>query len=89
VAGWIWRLYHATEDGRLFNYPVHLSSRTVAVADETEMKAPTLFTIMNMYTAPQDAILTSMRRTGATGRFWHHKTATMQTFGESPFHALE
>src|SRR5215203_103540 len=25
VAGWIWRLYHATEDGRLFNYPVHLS----------------------------------------------------------------
>jgi hypothetical protein len=19
VAGWIWRLYHATEDGRLFN----------------------------------------------------------------------
>jgi hypothetical protein len=58
------------------------------VADETEMKAPILFTIMNMYTAPQDAILTSMRRTGATGRFWHHKTATMQKFGESPFHAL-
>ena len=26
MAGWIWRLYHATEDGRLFNYPVHLSS---------------------------------------------------------------
>ena len=26
VAGWIWRLYHATGDGRLFNYPVHLSS---------------------------------------------------------------
>src|SRR5215207_3761395 len=26
VAGWIWRLYHATESGRLFNYPVHLSS---------------------------------------------------------------
>jgi hypothetical protein len=26
VAGWIWRLYHATEDGRLFNYPVHLTS---------------------------------------------------------------
>ncbi len=25
VAGWIWRLYHATEDGRLFNHPVHLS----------------------------------------------------------------
>jgi hypothetical protein len=25
VAGWIWRLYHATGDGRLFNYPVHLS----------------------------------------------------------------
>jgi hypothetical protein len=27
VAGWIWRLYHATEEGRLFNYPVQLSSR--------------------------------------------------------------
>ena len=27
MAGWIWRLYHATEDGRLFNYPVQLSSR--------------------------------------------------------------
>ena len=26
VAGWIWRLYHATGDGRLFNYPLHLSS---------------------------------------------------------------
>jgi hypothetical protein len=26
VAGWIWRLYHATGDGRLFNYPVLLSS---------------------------------------------------------------
>src|SRR5687768_12406689 len=25
VAGWIWRLYHATGDGCLFNYPVHLS----------------------------------------------------------------
>src|SRR3712207_6713120 len=25
VAGWIWRLYHATESSRLFNYPVHLS----------------------------------------------------------------
>src|SRR5215217_8640706 len=22
----MWRLYHATRDGRLFNYPVHLSS---------------------------------------------------------------
>jgi hypothetical protein len=21
----MWRLYHATKDGRLFNYPVHLS----------------------------------------------------------------
>jgi hypothetical protein len=26
VAGRIWRLYHATRAGRLFNYPVHLSS---------------------------------------------------------------
>jgi hypothetical protein len=26
VAGWIWRLYHATQSGRLFSYPVHLSS---------------------------------------------------------------
>src|SRR5215217_1295874 len=25
MAGWMWRLYHATKDGRLFNYPVHLS----------------------------------------------------------------
>ncbi len=23
---WMWRLYHATKDGRLFNYPGHLSS---------------------------------------------------------------
>ena len=27
VAGWIWRLYHATEDGRLFNHSEHLSRR--------------------------------------------------------------
>jgi putative DNA primase/helicase len=27
VAGWIWRLYHATQSGRLFSYPVHLSSK--------------------------------------------------------------
>ena len=26
MAGWIWRLYHATEDGRLFNHSEHLSS---------------------------------------------------------------
>ncbi len=25
MAGWIWRLYHATGGGRLFNYLVHLS----------------------------------------------------------------
>src|SRR5215212_7635709 len=31
VAGWIWRLYHATGDGRLFNYPVHLSRATFSV----------------------------------------------------------
>jgi hypothetical protein len=24
-SGWIWCLYHATADGRLFNYPEHLS----------------------------------------------------------------
>ncbi len=30
VAGWIWRLYHAIGDGRLFNYPV-LLSRSVSI----------------------------------------------------------
>jgi hypothetical protein len=25
VAGWIWHPYHATADGRLFDYPVHLA----------------------------------------------------------------
>jgi hypothetical protein len=36
VAGWIWRLYHATGDGRLFNYSVHLSS----VRQFEERRAP-------------------------------------------------
>ena len=27
----MWRLYHATKDGRLFNYPVHLSSGSVGL----------------------------------------------------------
>jgi hypothetical protein len=31
VAGRIWRLYHATRAGRLFNYPVHLSSLRSAI----------------------------------------------------------
>src|SRR5215218_6925460 len=38
VAGWMWRLYHATGDGRLFNYPVHLSSRRYEAADPTEVR---------------------------------------------------
>jgi hypothetical protein len=71
----------------LCSWTLHLVSQ-LAVADETGMKAPTLFTIMNMHRAPRDALLNSMRRTGATGRFWHHMTAALQKFGESPFCAL-
>jgi hypothetical protein len=48
------------------------------VADETGMKAPTLFTIMYMHAAPQDAVPASMRRTGAIGRFWLYMTTTIQ-----------
>jgi hypothetical protein len=48
------------------------------VADETGMKAPTLFTTMYMHAAPQDAGPASMRRTGAIGRFWHPRTRAMQ-----------
>jgi hypothetical protein len=29
----MWRLYHATKDGRLFNYPVHLSRQDDNVLD--------------------------------------------------------
>jgi hypothetical protein len=43
VAGWIWRLYHATEDGRLFNYPVHLS-RT-GIRNQTTPKAAVSTTV--------------------------------------------
>jgi len=71
----------------LCSWTLHLVSQ-LAVADETGMKAPTLFTIMNMHRAPRDALLNSMRRTGATRRFWHHMTAALQKFGESPFCAL-
>src|SRR5215211_1417271 len=39
VAGWIWRLYHATGDGRLFNYPVHLSRPP---SKDAEQPQPTL-----------------------------------------------
>jgi hypothetical protein len=48
------------------------------VSDETGMKAPTLFTTMYMHAAPQDAVLASMRRTGAIGRFWQPRTRAMQ-----------
>ena len=36
MAGWMWRLYHATKDGRLFNYPVHLSSRRLCKLDSQD-----------------------------------------------------
>src|SRR5215211_2095178 len=39
VAGWIWRLYHATGDGRLFNYPVHLAR---SPSKDAEQPQPTL-----------------------------------------------
>jgi hypothetical protein len=48
------------------------------VSDETGMKAPTLFTTMYIHAAPQDAVLASMRRTWAIGRFWHHRTSAIQ-----------
>jgi hypothetical protein len=56
------------------------------------MKAPTLFATMYMSAAPQDAVLASMLKTGAIGRFWHPRTATIRIvqwdFGEFPFHEL-
>jgi hypothetical protein len=42
VAGWIWRLYHATEDGRLFNYPVHLSRKWQLCLDAPHVGKETL-----------------------------------------------
>jgi cytochrome c peroxidase len=54
------------------------------VADEMGMKAPTLFTTMYMHAAPQDAVLASMRRTGAIGRFWHPRTRAMQDRARTP-----
>ncbi len=35
MAGWIWRLYHATKGGRLFIYPVHLSRRQADLRPRT------------------------------------------------------
>jgi hypothetical protein len=46
VAGWIWRLYHATGDGRLFNYPVHLSRGPVGLTEvcvEAALKARRIY----------------------------------------------
>ena len=48
------------------------------MSDETEMKAPTLVTTMCVRATPQDAVPASMHRTGAIGRFWHHRTSAMQ-----------
>ena len=48
------------------------------MSDEMGMKAPTLFTTLYMSAAPQDAVPTSMRRTGAIARFWHPRTRAMQ-----------
>ena len=48
------------------------------MSDETGMKAPTLFTTMCVRAAPQDAVPASMRKTEATGRFWHPRTRAMQ-----------
>ena len=31
---WMWRLYHATKDGRLFNYLVHLSSENPSLGTD-------------------------------------------------------
>src|SRR5215204_1952943 len=62
----------------LWTLPCVSTSRTVAVAGVTGMKAPTLFTTMYMHAAPQDAVLASIRRTGAIGRFWHPRTSAMQ-----------
>src|SRR5215217_3033361 len=47
VAGWIWRLYHATGDGRLFNYPVHLSRtliRTCTLSGPNKHASKTSYT---------------------------------------------
>jgi hypothetical protein len=38
-SGWIWCLYHATADGRLFNYPEHLSSSSPSVAKKRTLVA--------------------------------------------------
>jgi hypothetical protein len=63
------------------------------VSDEMGMKAPTLLTTMYMSAAPQDGVPASVRRIGAIGRFWHHRTSAIQDrsklhFGEFPFRAL-
>ena len=62
------------------------------MSDETGMKAPTLFTTMYMYAAPQDAVPASMRRTGAIGSVRHRMTGLcriLQTdFGEFHFYEV-
>ena len=54
------------------------TSRSVALADEMGMKAPTLFTTMYMHAAPQDAVPAPMPRTAAIGHFTEHKAGSMQ-----------
>jgi hypothetical protein len=65
-------------DGWL-SLPVFMDfTRTVAVSYETGMKAHTLFTTTYIHAAPRDAVLPSMRKTGAKGRVRHQMIGAMQ-----------
>ena len=48
------------------------------MTDEMGIEASTSFTTMYIHPAPQVAVLTLMRKTGAIGRFWHHRTGAVQ-----------
>ena len=45
---------------------------------EMGIEASTSFTTMYIRPAPQVAVLTLMRKTGAIGRFWHRRTGAVQ-----------
>jgi hypothetical protein len=48
------------------------------VSYETGMKAHALFTTTYIHTVPRDAVLPSMRKTGAKGRVRHQMIGAMQ-----------
>jgi hypothetical protein len=57
--------------------PCNSASGTIAIADKAGPRSPTSFTTVYIDSAPQDAVLTLMRSTGAVGCSWQHRTGAM------------